>query len=76
MSQIKVFRVSGKYTKAFQKYVFAKEKRATKKEEAVEQVISEITSIGLFRRQIQITEVKELKKDEITNGLILQIMES
>lgn len=73
--EIKVFRISGEYFKDYIKYTFKKEKRALKVEEAVEQVLSEISSIGILRRKVKITETKELKKNEITDPLILQIME-
>ncbi|MCP4760872.1 MAG: 50S ribosomal protein L18a [archaeon] len=75
MSEIKVFRVEGSYKKDHIDYVFRKEKRAMKKEDAVELVLSEITSIGLFRRQINIDNVKELKKEEITDPLIIQLID-
>ncbi|MBD3353479.1 MAG: 50S ribosomal protein L18a [Candidatus Lokiarchaeota archaeon] len=74
-SEVKVFRVSGEYMKNFQKHVFSKEKRALKEEDAVEDVISEITSIGLLRRKVKITEVKELSKKEITDLFIMQLIE-
>lgn len=74
MSEIKIFRVSGEYTKAYQKYVFSKEKRALKKEDALEDVLSEITSIGLLRRQVKITDISELKKEEVTDPLIMQLI--
>ncbi|MHA1338913.1 MAG: 50S ribosomal protein L18Ae [Promethearchaeota archaeon] len=72
--EVKVFRISGEYVKDHEKYVFNKEKRALKKEHAIENVLSEISSIGILRRKIKITEVKELKKDEITDQVILQLM--
>ena len=52
MTKVKVFRVEGEYTKNHQKYVFRKEKRALTKEDAIELVLSEITSIGIYRRQV------------------------
>ncbi|MBN2156354.1 MAG: 50S ribosomal protein L18a [Candidatus Lokiarchaeota archaeon] len=76
MSKVKVFRVEGEYTKEHQRYVFRKEKRALTKEEAIELVLSEITSIGIYRRQIKNLAVKELKENEIKDPLILQLMEN
>ncbi len=75
MTKVKVFRVEGEYTKNHQKYVFRKEKRALTKEDAIELVLSEITSIGIYRRQVSKLAVKELKKNEIRDPLILQLME-
>ncbi|MHA1727756.1 MAG: 50S ribosomal protein L18Ae [Promethearchaeota archaeon] len=75
-NEIKVFRIEGEYTKKHQKYMFRKEKRALRKDNAIEKVLSEITSIGLYRRQIKITNVNELKKEEVTDPLIIQLMEN
>jgi ribosomal protein L20A (L18A) len=76
MSNVKVFRVEGEYTKDHQKYVFRKEKRATTKEAAIELVLSEITSIGLYRRQITKISVTEIKPKEIRDSLIKNLMEN
>jgi len=73
MSEIKAFRIEGNYTKNYQKYIFSKEKRALKKEEAIEQVLSEISSVGIFRRKINIVNCVELKKEEVTDPVILQL---
>ncbi|MHA1818985.1 MAG: 50S ribosomal protein L18Ae [Promethearchaeota archaeon] len=74
MSDVKVFRIEGEYVRNHEKYIFRKEKRAIKQEDALELVLSEISSIGLYRRQIKITNIKELKEEEITNPLILQMI--
>ena len=76
MTKVKVFRVEGEYTKAHQKFVFRKEKRAITKEDAIELVLSEITSIGIYRRQVRNLKVTELKKDEIRDPLIQQLMDN
>jgi ribosomal protein L20A (L18A) len=76
MTKVKAFRVEGGYTKGHQKYVFRKEKRAITEEDAVELVLSEITSIGIYRRQVRNLKVTELKKDEIRDPLILQLMDN
>lgn len=73
--EIKVFRIEGEYTKRFRKYIIRKEKRAISEEAAVEKFLSEVTSIGIFRRQVKITSTKELKKEEITDPLIIQLLE-
>ena len=75
MTKVKVFRVEGEYVKDHQKYVFRKEKRALTEEEALELVLSEITGIGIYRRKIRNIVVKELKKNEIRDPLISQLME-
>ena len=76
MTKVKAFRVEGEYTKAHQKFVFRKEKRAITKEDAIELVLSEITSIGIYRRQVRNLKVTELKKDEIRDPLIQQLMDN
>ena len=73
MTKVKVFRVEGEYIKDHQKFVFRKEKRAITKEDAIELVLSEITSIGIYRRQIHKLTAKELKKNEIRDPLIQQL---
>jgi ribosomal protein L20A (L18A) len=74
MSDVKAFRIEGNYTKHFQKYIFRKEKRALKKEQAIEQVLSEVSSVGIFRRKIHITNCVELKKEEVKDPAISQLM--
>ncbi|MHA2036579.1 MAG: 50S ribosomal protein L18Ae [Promethearchaeota archaeon] len=54
MSEIKIYRIIGNYRKNFKKYLFRKEVRALKEEDAIEKVLSQITSIGIYRRQINI----------------------
>lgn len=76
MTKVKAFRVEGEYTKAHQNYVFRKEKRALTKEDATELVLSEITSIGIYRRQVRNIKVTELKKNEIRDPLIQQLMDN
>ena len=44
MSEIKIFRIIGTYTKQYKKYLFRKEVRALKEEDALEKAISQITS--------------------------------
>lgn len=74
MSEIKIFRIEGEYSKGYQKYVFSKEKRALKEEDALEDVLSEITSIGLLRRQVKIHDISEIKEEEVTDPLIMQLI--
>lgn len=69
-SEIKIFRIQGTYIKYHKKYLFRKEVRALKKEDALEKALSQITSIGLLRRQIKIQEIKEISIDECHDYLI------
>ena len=75
MSEIKIFRFIGNYMKNHKKYLFRKEVRALKEANALEKVLSQITSIGIFRRQISIQEIKEITLDEAQNYLIKELSE-
>ena len=75
MSEIKIYRIIGNYNKNHKKYLFRKEVRALKEEDALEKVISQITSIGIYRRQINIQEVKEITLDESQDYLIRELSE-
>ncbi len=75
MSEIKIFRVIGNYTKNHKKYLFRKEVRALKEEDALEKVLSQITSIGIYRRQIIIQEIKEISLEEAQDYLIRELSE-
>ena len=75
MTKVKAFRVEEEYIKDHQKYVFRKEKRALTKEDAIELVLAEITSIGIYRRKVRNITVKELKPEEVQDPLIQQLME-
>ena len=73
MSEIKIFRIIGTYTKQYKQYLFRKEVRALKQEDALEKAISQITSIGIYRRQIKIQEVKEILPEECQDYLIREL---
>jgi ribosomal protein L20A (L18A) len=73
MSEIKIFRIIGTYTKQYKKYLFRKEVRALKQEDALEKAISQITSIGIYRRQIKIQEIKEISPEECQDYLIREL---
>ena len=73
MSEIKIYRIVGTYLKNHKKYLFRKEVRALKEEDALEKAISQITSIGIFRRQIKIKEMKEISPDECQDYLIREL---
>ncbi|MFX0072426.1 MAG: 50S ribosomal protein L18Ae [Candidatus Hermodarchaeota archaeon] len=69
-SEIKIFRIQGTYIRKHKKYLFRKEIRALKEEDALEKALSQITSIGLLRRQIKIDEIKEISQEECQDYLI------
>ncbi|MFX0029886.1 MAG: 50S ribosomal protein L18Ae [Candidatus Hermodarchaeota archaeon] len=73
MSEIKIYRIIGNYKKKYKKYLFRKEVRAMKEEDALEKVFSQITSIGIYRRQINIQEVKEIPLEEAQDYLIREL---
>ncbi|MBY8989147.1 MAG: 50S ribosomal protein L18a [Candidatus Lokiarchaeota archaeon] len=73
MSEIKIYRIIGNYSKKHKKYLFRKEVRALKEEDALEKALSQITSIGIFRRQINIQEVKEIALEESQDYLIREL---
>jgi len=73
MSEIKIWRITGTYWKGNKKYLFRKEVRALKKEDALEKAISQITSIGLFRRQVNIQEINEITPEECEDYLIKEL---
>ncbi|MHA1985952.1 MAG: 50S ribosomal protein L18Ae [Promethearchaeota archaeon] len=75
MSEIKIYRIIGNYQKKFKKYLFRKEVRALKEADALEKVLSQITSIGIFRRQINIKEIKEITLAESQDYLIRELSE-
>ena len=75
MSEIKIFRIIGNYKKNHKKYLFRKEIRALKKEDALEKVFSQITSIGILRRQITIQEVEQITLEESQDYLIRELSE-
>ncbi len=72
-SEIKIFKIVGTYNKNHKKYKFSKEVRALKQEDALEKMYSNITSIGIYRRQIKLLEVKEISPEESTDYLIREL---
>ena len=72
-SEIKIFRIIGTYNKKFKKYLFRKEVRALKEKDALEKALTQITSIGILRRQINIQEIKEISPDEAQDYLIREL---
>ena len=74
-SEIKIFRIQGTYIRKHKKYLFRKEIRSLKEEDALEKVLSQITSIGIFRRQINVQEIKEISLEESQDHLIRELSE-
>lgn len=73
MSEVKIFRISGFYTKNRVKYFFRKDVRAIKEGDALEKVLTLITSTGLLRRQIKIEKVVVIKPEETSEMLLREI---
>ena len=72
-SEIKIFRIIGTYNKKFKKYLFRKEVRALKEKDALEKALTQITSIGILRRQIKIQEIKVISPEEAQDYLIREL---
>ncbi len=66
MSEIKIFRVTGKIVKPNLKTDFKKELRAMKQEDALDRVYKEIGSKHRAKRsQIKIAKIEEIKPEEV-----------
>ena len=63
-TEIQIYKISGKYIKRFQKFQFTKFVRATNEQNALEKVLSVVTSVRLLRRKIKITEIKIVSIEE------------
>jgi len=75
MSEIKIFRVSGRITKPNWQTNFQKEVRALKHEEALDRVYKEIGSKHKAKRfQIKILKVEEIKPEEVTDPTVKKLM--
>lgn len=75
MSEVKVFRITGKIDKPNWKTKFRKEVRALKPEDAVEKIYKELGSKHRAKRfQIKILEVKEISPEEVTNPIIQKLV--
>ncbi len=72
-AEIKIFKIVGTYYKEKKKYKFSKEVRALKEDDALEKVYTMITSIGLYRRQIKIQEIRQIKPEECKDYLIREL---
>ena len=70
---MKIYRIKGTYQKKFKKYLFRKEVRALKEKDALEKALTQITSIGILRRQINIKEIEIISPDEAQDYLIREL---
>lgn len=74
MSEIKIFRVTGKITKPNWQTNFQKEIRALKPEEVLDRVYKEIGSKHKAKRfQIKILKVEEIKPEEVTDPTLKKL---
>lgn len=74
MSEVKVFRVTGRMMKPNLKTTFRKEVRALKPEDAKEKIFMELGSKHRAKRfQIRISKVEEVPPEEIENPLIRKL---
>jgi large subunit ribosomal protein LX len=74
MSEVKIFRVSGKITKPNFRTEFEKEVRALKPKGAVEKVYTEIGSKHRVKRfHIKILKVEEIKPEEAEDPIIRKL---
>lgn len=74
MSEVKIFRITGKIDKPNWKTSFKKEVRALKPGDAVEKIYKELGSKHRTKRfQIKVLEVKEISPEEVTNPIIKKL---
>jgi large subunit ribosomal protein LX len=74
MSEVKVFRVSGKIRKPNFQTEFRKEVRALKPEDAVEKVYMLLGSKHRVKRyQMTISKVEEIKPEEIKDNIVKKL---
>ena len=71
--EIKTYRISGKYIKYHQRFAFTKYTRALNEENALDKILSEITSQKLLRRKIDITEITAIKLEDCPDLYIHQL---
>lgn len=74
MSEVKVFRVTGKIAKPNLKTKFQKEIRALRSEDAKEKIYMELGSKHRAKRfQIKIIKIEEISPEDIKNPLIRKL---
>ncbi len=71
--EIQIYQISGKYVKNFQRFTFKKSVRAVSEENALDKVLSLITSTRTLRRKVTITEVITLKPEDCDDKYILAL---
>jgi len=75
MSEVKIFRVSGRIAKPNWKTSFEKEFRALKPEDAVETVYKELGSRHRAKRfQIKIDSVMEIKPEDVKDPMLRKMV--
>ena len=74
-NEVKIYKISGKYVKRHQKFSFTKFVRALKEEDAMEKVLSVVTSTKILRRKITITECITVPKEECDDNYIRSLCE-
>ena len=75
MSEIKIFRVTGKIVKPNLQTDFKKELRAMKQEDALERVYKEIGSKHRAKRfQIKIVKIEEIKPEEVKDVAVRKLV--
>jgi len=63
-SEIKIFKISGKYIKNHQRFTFTKYVRALSEDNALEKVLTLVTASNVLRRKVAITEKKVISLEE------------
>ena len=73
MTEIKTYRIKGRYRRAKRYFYVSKEIRALSLEKALEKFFSETGSQGIKRLEIEIIEIKEIPPIEIKNAKLRKI---
>ncbi|UYP44881.1 50S ribosomal protein L18Ae [Candidatus Lokiarchaeum ossiferum] len=63
-TEVKIYKISGKYVMKHQKFSFTKHVRALSEDNAMEKVLSTVTASKILRRKITITECKVISAEE------------
>ena len=73
-SEVKIYKISGKYVKLHQRFQFTKYVRALDPEDALEKVLCLVTSQHILRRKIKIIENKEITVEECPDLYIQELV--
>ena len=65
--EIQIYKISGHYTRVHRNYTFEKVVRATSEENALDKVLSVVTSQRLKRRKVFIDNIETITLDENDN---------